>query len=137
MHTRTAETPLSHSRGYSLARGGAADDNDDDGFTVVLITGDRSKKPEGLSSKPAYSVGITGQSSSRGTCVTPNVYLRGVNRAFTGICSAATQLRTGQTSGSATWAIGTESPQSLVRESELCLLSRNDACGLVAYRTAR
>jgi hypothetical protein len=69
---------LSRSRGYSLERGGAAGGTED-GFRAVLTTGERSKKPEALSSKPAYSVGITGQSSSRGTCVTPNVYLWGQN----------------------------------------------------------
>ncbi len=35
--------------------------------------GFRSKKPTGMSVKPAYSTGITGQSSGRGTWVTPNV----------------------------------------------------------------
>ena len=33
----------------------------------------RSKKPTGTSWNPQYSTGMTGQSSGRGTCVTPNV----------------------------------------------------------------
>ena len=33
----------------------------------------QSKKPTGISVKPVYSTGITGQSSGRGTWVTPNV----------------------------------------------------------------
>ena len=34
----------------------------------------RSKKPNGMSVKPVYSTGMTGQSSGRTKCVTPNVY---------------------------------------------------------------
>ena len=37
------------------------------------MDGFRSKKPVGFSVKPAYSTGITGQSSGRGTWVTPRV----------------------------------------------------------------
>ena len=32
----------------------------------------RSKKPNGTRLKPEYSTGMTGQSSGRGMCVTPN-----------------------------------------------------------------
>ena len=34
----------------------------------------RSKKPNGMSVKPVYSTGMTGQSSGRTKCVTPNEY---------------------------------------------------------------
>jgi hypothetical protein len=41
----------------------------------VLTAGERSKKPAGWSEKLAYSIGMTGQSSVRGMCVTPKMYL--------------------------------------------------------------
>jgi hypothetical protein len=41
---------------------------------VSSIAGFCSKKPEGLSIKPAYATGITGQSSGRWIWCTPKVY---------------------------------------------------------------
>ena len=44
------------------------------GRSRTSSAGLRSKKPTGISMKPVYSTGITGQSSGRTKWVTPNVY---------------------------------------------------------------
>src|SRR5207253_5423617 len=56
----------------------------------------RSKNPNGTSENPAYSTGITGQSSGRGMWVTPNV------------CHSTTSVSTRERSAAVHW--GNPSP---------------------------